>query len=42
MRNPIKNFRQCFIVFEKPVKFSEKLKILTNSNCYRVEQFFGE
>ena len=39
MQNPIKKFRQSFIVFEKPVFLSENWKILTSSNYHRVQYF---
>ena len=42
MQNPIKEFRQSSIVFEKLVIFSEKLKTLKSSNHHRVEYFFAE
>ena len=38
-RNPIKKFRQNFIVFKKPGFLSKKLKTLTSSNYHRVQYF---
>ena len=40
MPNPIQNFRQIPIVFEKPGILSKKLTTLTNANYYRVQFFF--
>ena len=39
MQNPIQEFRQSSIVFEKPGILSENLKTLTSSN-YPAVQFF--
>ena len=39
MQNPIQEFRQSSIVFEKPGILSENLRTLTSSN-YPVFQFF--
>ena len=39
MQNPIQNFRQSFIVFEKPGILSEHLKTLTSSNYPTAQHF---
>ena len=39
MQNPIQNFRQSSIVFEKRGILSGKLKDLTSSNYHRVRYF---
>ena len=40
MQNPIQNFRQSSIVFEKPGILPEKLKTLTSSNYHTVPNIF--
>ena len=42
MQNSIQNFRQSFIVFEKPGILSEKSKTLMSSNYPTVQYFFAE
>ena len=39
MRNPIQNFRQSSIVFERPGILSENLKTVTSSNYPTVQYF---
>ena len=39
MQNPIQQFRQNSIVFQKPGVLSEKLKTLTSSNYPTVQYF---
>ena len=42
MQNQGQKFRKSSIVSEKACILSEKLKTLTSSNFYRVEDFFAE
>ena len=42
MQNPIQQFTQSSIVFEKKGNLSEKLKTLTNSDYHRGQYFFAE
>ena len=42
MQNPIQEFRQSSVVFEKPGIFYENLKTLTSSNYPKVAYFFAE
>ena len=39
MQNPVQQFRQSSIVFEKPDFLSEEFKILTSSNYHKVQYF---
>ena len=42
MQNPIQQFTQSSIIFEKPGNLSEKLKTLTSSDYHRGQYFFAE